>query len=188
MRSTLILAVALSATVVAQERAKPPQIDFTPSADSFAAATQEYRDLWAAEGERITTTMERMTGLRFEAGPIRAVIYEGPSFSGYRERPMQLRASYASDTKRATLVHELGHRLMGDLVPSNVDHHSIIFLFVYDVWTELWGPSFADEQVKIERARTGALANYDKLWTDALAFSATERARRFKEFVREHRK
>jgi hypothetical protein len=56
------------------------------------------------------------------------------------------------------LVHELGHRLMGDLVPSNVDHHSIIFLFVYDVWTH------------------------------ALAFSATEWARRFKQFLREHRK
>jgi hypothetical protein len=50
-------------------------------------------------------------------------------------------------------VHELGHRLMGELVPAGVDHHSIIFLFVYDVWVELWGQSFADEQVTIERAR-----------------------------------
>jgi hypothetical protein len=73
-------------------------------------------------------------------------------------------------------------------VPANVDHHSIIFLFVYDVWVELWGQSFADEQVKIERARTGSLANYDKLWTEALAISAPERARRFKQFVQENRK
>ncbi len=34
---------------------------------------------------------------------------------------------------------------------------------MYDVWVELWGQSFADEQVTIERARTGSLANYDKL-------------------------
>jgi hypothetical protein len=61
-------------------------------------------------------------------------------------------------------------------------------LFVYDVWVELWGQSFADEQVTIERARTGSLANYDKLWTEALAIPAPERARRFKQFVQEHRK
>ncbi len=61
-----------------------------------------------------------------------------------------------------------------------------IFLFVYDVWVELWGQSFADEQVIIERARTGSLANYDKLWTEALAIPASERARRFKQYVEEH--
>ena len=112
------------------------------------------RGIWAAEASRIVTAMERATGLRFEPGPIRAVIYEGPSFSGFGERPMQLRASYLPATKRATLVHELGHRLMGELVPADVDHHSIIFLFVYDVWVELWGQPFADEQVTMERART----------------------------------
>jgi hypothetical protein len=178
----------LSNVLAAQERTEPLQINFTASRESFDPATREYREIWAAESSRIVTAMERATGLRFEPGPIRAVIYEGPSFSGFRERPMQLRASYSPATKRATLVHELGHRLMGDLVPAGVDHHSIIFLFVYDVWVELWGQTFADEQVTIERARTGSLANYDKLWTEALALSAAERALRFKRFVQEHRK
>jgi hypothetical protein len=100
---------------------------------------------------------------------------------------MQLRASYLPETKRATLVHELGHRLMGDLVPPSVDEHSIIFLFVYDVWVELWGQSFADEQVAIERKRTG-LADYDGLWRTTLELSAVERAGRFRRFVQEHRK
>ena len=109
------------------------------------------------------------------------------SFSGYRERPMRLRASYPFDTKRATLVHELGHRLMGDLVPGNVEHHSIIFLFVYDVWVELWGQRFADEQLAVERKRTGQ-TDYDGLWNAALALSAPERAARFEQFLREHRK
>ena len=188
MRAAFVFVAILSSTLVAQERIGALQIDFTASAESFAAATQEYSDIWAAEGPRIVAAMERATGLRSEPGPIRAVIYEGPSFSGFGERPMRLRASYSSATKRATLVHELGHRLMGELVPANVDHHSIIFLFVYDVWVALWGQSFADEQVTIERARTGPLANYDKLWTDALALPAPERARRFKQFVQEHRK
>ena len=188
MRAMMFCAAILSSTLVAQELVKPLEINFTASAESFAAATHQYKDIWTAERSRIVATMERATGLRFEPGPIRAVIYEGPSFSGFGERPMQLRASYSPPTKRAALVHELGHRLMGDLVPADVDHHSIIFLFVYDVWVELWGQSFADEQVTIERARTGSLANYDKLWTEALALSAGERGLRFKQFVQEHRK
>ncbi len=188
MRAAFVFVAILSSALVAQEKTGPLQINLSASAESFAAATQEYRDIWAAEGPRIVAAMEGATGLRFEPGPIRAVIYEGPSFSGFGDRPMQLRASYPPATKRATLVHELGHRLMGKLVPANVDHHSIIFLFVYDAWVALWGQSFADEQVTIERARTGSLANYDKLWTEALAIPAPERARRFKQFVQEHRK
>ena len=147
MQATFLCVALLSTVLVAQERAAPLQIDFTASRESFDPATKEYREIWAAEASRIVTAMERATGLRFEPGPIRAVIYEGPSFSGFGERPMQLRASYLPATKRATLVHELGHRLMGELVPADVDHHSIIFLFVYDVWVELWGQPFADEQV-----------------------------------------
>jgi hypothetical protein len=188
MRATFAFAAILSSTLVAQERAKPLQINFTASTESFGAATQEYREIWGTEGRRIVASMERVTGLRFERRPIRAAIYEGPSFSGFGEQAMQLRASYSPATKRATLVHELGHRLMGDLVPRDIDHHSVIFLFVYDVWVELWGQAFADEQVTVERARTGSLANYDKLWTDALTFSGAERAHRFKQFVQEHRK
>jgi len=188
MQAIFVCVAMLSSTLVAQERATPLQINFTASAESFRPAAKAYDEIWAAEGSRIVAAMERVTGLRFEPGPIGAVIYEGPSFSGFRERPMQLRASYSSATKRATLVHELGHRLMGDLVPGDVDHHSIIFLFVYDVWVELWGQSFADEQVAVERKRTGSLANYDGLWTQALALSASERARRFQQFVQEHRK
>ena len=103
------------------------------------------------------------------------------SYSGYGERPMQLRASYPAATKRATLVHELGHRLMGDLVPPSIEHHSIIFLFVYDVWVELWGQQFADEQVAVERQRTGT--DYDGLWRAALAWSREERAARFEEQI-----
>lgn len=188
MRATFLCVAILCSTLVAQERAKPLQINFTASAESFGPATNEYSEIWAREGPRIMAAMERATGLRFELGPIGAVIYEGPSFSGLRERPMRLRASYSAATKRATLVHELGHRLMSDLVPADVDHHSIIFLFVYDVWVELWGQSVADEQVAIERKRTGALADYDGLWRKALELPAAERARRFQRFVQEQRK
>jgi hypothetical protein len=52
---------------------------------------------------------------------------------------------------------------------------------------ELWGQPFAEEQVAIERKRTG-LADYDGLWRNALELSAAARARRFQQFVQEHRK
>ena len=99
---------------------------------------------------------------------------------------MQLRASYPAATKRATLVHELGHRLASDVrVP--FDHHEAIFLFVYDVWVDLWGQAFADEQVVVESARKG-LVDYEGIWKKALAQSAAERARRFQEIVKQYGK
>ena len=96
---------------------------------------------------------------------------------------MLLRASYPAATKRATLVHELAHRLANDVrVP--FDHHEVIFLFVYDVWVELWGPMIADEQVVIESRRTGA--DYAGMWKKVLAMSPAERAGRLKAVIAEY--
>jgi hypothetical protein len=89
-------------------------------------------------------------------------------------------ASYSSATKRATLVHELSHRLISDLVPYDFEDHPTIFLFVYDVWVELWGKEFADEQVQIESARRGP---YESAWKDALALGADERAKHWATFL-----
>jgi hypothetical protein len=90
---------------------------------------------------------------------------------------MLLRASYPEETKRGTLVHELAHRLAAD-VPFQGDHHELIFLFVYDVWVDLWGQPFADQQVRIEGLRKG-ITDYEGVWKRTLAVSAAERARQF---------
>jgi hypothetical protein len=157
-------------------------VNFTASAEAFHAATDEYRDIWATEGSRIVAAMERATGLRFEPGPIEVSVYEGTSYSGERGgKPMLLRASYAPETKRATLVHELAHRLAAD-VPFKGDHHNLIFLFVYDVWVELWGQPFADQQVRIEGLRKG-IVDYEGTWKRTLALPAAERARLLQEIV-----
>jgi hypothetical protein len=184
MRATIAaLLLGLAGHAYAQAPARPPAVNFTASADQFRGATDEYREIWAKEGARIVAAMERATGLRFEPGPIDVSIYEGVSFAGGRGgRPMLLRASYPEPTKRATLVHELAHRLAAG-VPFEGDHHELIFLFLYDVWVDLWGQSFADEQVKIESLRKG-LVDYDSIWRKTLALDATERARRFEEIVR----
>jgi hypothetical protein len=185
LRPAWIVLLLLSAGPVAgQVKDRVLQVNFTPSDDSFRAATEEYRTIWAQEGPRVVPAMERRSGLRFEAGPIEVSIYEGTSFSGEPGgRPMLLRASYPAATKRATLVHELGHRLANDVhVP--FDHHEVIFLFVYDVWVELWGQTLADEQVAVESRRTGA--DYAGMWKKVLALSPTERASRLKEVVAEY--
>ena len=67
----------------------------------------------------------------------------------------RLRGSYPEATKRATLIHELGHRLQNDLFTREEDDHPALFLWLYDVWTALYGPEFARQQVEVESARTG---------------------------------
>jgi hypothetical protein len=179
---TLSALLALSSALPAQAPATSLKVNFTASAENFSAATDAYRDIWANEGSRIVAAMERATGLRFEPGPIEVSVYEGTSYSGERGgRPMLLRASYPPETKRATLVHELAHRLAAD-VPFKSDHHELIFLFVYDVWVDLWGQEFADQQVRIEGLRKG-IVDYEGMWKRALARSAAERAQRLQDIL-----
>ena len=106
-----------------------------------------------------------------------AVVFEGVSNSGFRDDPMRLRASYPSDTKRATLVHELGHRLQVGVARPGEDEHEVLFLWLYDTWVALWGRDFADAQVLVERARRGP---YPKAWDAALALDSAGRAERFR--------
>jgi hypothetical protein len=177
----LVLAVTLLG------RAAPAcatEIEFVPQGPEFTAAADEYRAVWKADGQRIVDAFRKHTGLTLEPGPIRVIVFEGVSYSGDRDTPMQLRASYPLDTKRATIVHELSHRLIAHLVPDDFEDHPITFLFLYDVWVDLWGKDFADAQVKVERARRGI---YDSAWQAALALTPRERAERWSRFLAEHR-
>lgn len=174
----LLPALFVSALAIAAQSDAAPVIDFVPESPGFSAATEEYRDIWAHEGERISAALEEATGLRLESGPIRTIVFEGVSNSGYRDIPMRMRASYPLDTKRATLVHELSHRLISDFFPRDFEEHPVIFLFLYDVWVELWGKDFADAQVAVEGERRGRY-DYEGAWKEALALSAEERAARW---------
>ena len=58
----------------------------------------------------------------------------------------------------------------------------MIFLFVYDVWVDLWGKPFADQQVRIEGLRKG-IVDYEGVWKRTLTLSADERARRWQEIT-----
>ena len=147
------------------------------------------RRAWADEGSKIIEAMERGSGLTFLETHVRAVIFEGTSRSGVGDTPMYLRASYPADVKKATLVHEHGHRLIAQLRnrPTDLDEHRVLFLFLYDVWESLWGKDFADEHVKIESGRTG-LYDYETAWKWALSMSKGQRASRLADIVKTNRR
>lgn len=154
------------------------RITFVPESDAFAGAAREYQQIWDDEGERIVAAMESVSGLSFVQPAyadtaITAIVLEEASSSGYRDSPVRMRASYSAATKRATLIHELGHRLMSGMFRREEEQHFPLFLWLYDTWTDLYGSEFADEQVLIERRRRGP---YPDAWDRAQALSPAERA------------
>ena len=186
IRPFWLLALTCSAAFAAAEAGAYPQIDFQAESARFNAATEEYREIWRTEGQRISAALEAATSLEMEAGPIRTIVLNGISSSGYPGWPMRMRDDLAPDTKRATLVHELAHRLVSPLTPRRFDDHPVIFLFVYDVWVDLWGQEFADRQVEVESSRRGRY-DYEGAWRDALALGREGRARRWAQFLADHR-
>jgi hypothetical protein len=156
--------------------AATPPVSFAPVGPGFAPASDEYRRLWDTDGERIVAAMERVTGLPFPASPIDAIVSEGRPMTAYDGRTIRLRASYSPAYKKATLVHELGHRLALALPrDSGLDDHRLLYLFLYDVWCDLYGRDFADRMVAIER-RIGPA--YQSAWTWALAMTREQRQAR----------
>jgi hypothetical protein len=165
-------ALAFSVLLVA---AAPP-MTFEPAVAPEAGAAAEYRRLWDAEGRRIAAALEAETGLTFPAAPIDVIVEETRPMTAYDGRTIWIRGSYAPDYKKGALVHELGHRLALTLRNhGGLDDHRLLYLFLYDVWTDLYGQPFADWMVGIER-RIGP--NYDAAWTWALAMTREERRER----------
>lgn len=157
------------------------RLSFVAQSDEFASDTLEYEQIWAEEGTQIIAAMESVSGLRFDNPiysdtDISVLVLEGVSRSGYRERPVQLRASYPSSTKRATLIHELGHRLQSNIFRLGEEEHPQLFLWLYDVWTELYGQPFADAEVEVEKRRGG---RYPAAWNSALMLTSEQRAERW---------
>jgi len=166
-------------------------ITFAPQEKNpkFHAAVDEYQRIWAAEASRIVAAMEHITTLSFPDKRIKAEIYEGPSFSGRGNAPMRFRASYPADEKKGTLVHELGHRMNEQLKtrPPDLDEHRLLFLYLYDLYVDLYGKEFADREVAFGKTLKG-LYDYESAWNWALAMSREERLSRFADVVKANRK
>lgn len=179
----LIALIFLALPSIAQQPTL--RLNFTPESERFSEATKQYQSIWDTEGKRMVETMEQVSGLKFQETDIQVIVYEGASNSGYGDRPMRLRASYPEDVKKATLVHELGHRLNSQLTtrPNGIDEHRVLFLYLYEVWAKLYGKRFADEMVEVEKKRKG-LYDYETAWGWALSMSEGVRASKLKEVVR----
>jgi hypothetical protein len=153
-----------------------PAVNFVPVSPEFSAANAEYRRIWESDGARIVAALERSAGISFPPGPIEAIVSEGRPMASYDGRTIRLRAGYSPAYKKAALVHELGHRLAFALPGgAELDDHRLLYLFLYDAWTELYGRAFADRMASIER-RIGPA--YESAWDWALAMTREERQAR----------
>ena len=158
------------------------QLTFTAQDEKHKEAAAEYEQIWMDEGDRIVAALEKATGLKFQETEVQVIVLEAPSSSGFGSIPMQLRASYPASTKKATLIHELGHRLHGRFFRKEDEDHPYLFLYLYDIWTELYGQGFADGEVKVESLRKG-IYDYEGAWRKALAMTPSERRTKWKEFL-----
>ena len=160
--------------------AAAPPLAFTPLGPGFAPAADEYRRLWESEGPRIVAAMEAATGATFAQVPVEAIVTAGPPMTAFDGRSIRLRASYSPAYKRATLIHEVGH-LLALRMPrqDGLDDHRLLYLFLYDVWTDLYGRDFADRMVAIERQIRGGY-DYDAAWTWALSMTREQRQARLR--------
>lgn len=156
------------------------EIRFHPESENPALvlATAEYRRLWEAHGAKVVEELAAATGLRFAEPTLDAVVFEGMSQS----HPLRLRASYDHETKLATLIHELAHRLVHGHARRSVasdrhdqarQSHELIDLFLFDVWAELYGEAFAKRQVEVESRRRSL---YREAWQATLALDRASRA------------
>lgn len=183
MNIVLMFLLMSIAYLTAQESAL--KMSFTPESEKYTEATKQYQEIWKAEGGKMIEAIESVTGLRFVETDISVIVFEGASSSGFGAIPMKLRASYPEEVKKATLIHELGHRLNGQLKerPKDIDEHRILFLYLYDVWAKLYGKDFADRMVEVEKKRKG-LYDYEAAWNWALSLSEEQRAAKFKGIVK----
>lgn len=170
-----ILAVTLLALAAGEAIAAGTVLTFRPARASLQPATAEYKSIWADDGARILRALERVVGASLAGQSIDVLIFEGISNSGRRGVPMRLRASYPHDVKRATLVHELGHRYLDEFgiePPCVTDTHDLLSPVLAEVWGELWGPEFVTAQAAVEAARD---ERYRRSWARTLPLSDEER-------------
>jgi hypothetical protein len=170
--------VVLVAALLGVRPAAAAEVEFVAlsAADQWDART--YRAIWAEFGERIVAAFETVTCLPFADTSVPAIVANDVSHSGGPEHPMQLRATYTRALKQATLVHELGHRHLWQLVErlDGIDGHRTLYLVLDEVWAQVWGEQFAAERVAGESVWRASY-DYDDAWTWARSLPRAERAR-----------
>lgn len=150
----------------------------------YETGAEEYRQIWAEQGENIIRAFKEVTGLDFKQDIIDVIVYEGPSASGDLRHPMKLRASNTYIVKQGALIHELGHRLIAPVHNrlEVLDEHQTLNLFLYDVWCQVFDKTFADKLVEFESNLKGRY-DYAATWQWFFTLSPEEKKRLWEEFV-----
>lgn len=161
------------------------EVEFIPYSAAHRYAAETYQAIWRDYGARIIESLERHSCLPFSEVRVAAVIADGVSHSGGPEHPMRLRASYRYEMKKSTLVHELGHRHLWQMVErlKELDGHQTLYLILDRVWADVWGEEFAADRVQGE-SQWRASYDYATAWDWARTLSAATRAQLWDELLR----
>ncbi len=134
--------------------------------------------MWCDEGMRMVQALEQTSGQAFPKTPIEVFVGSARPMASYDGRTIWLKASYPDYYKRSTLVHELGHRLSFTMARTpDLDDHRLLFLFLHDAWSLLYGSDFADRMAGAERRIPGRY-DYAGAWDWALAMTPEQRRQR----------
>jgi hypothetical protein len=176
--STPLRAAVFALCLAAAPTHAQPALDFVAATAAHEPAAQTYRSIWKQDGARIVAALEARTCLKFSEPAIAATIDDAVSHSGGPEHPMGLRATYDLDVKRATLVHELGHRHLWQLTErlDSLDGHQTLYLVLERVWADVWGEDFAHHGV-LSESSWRASYDYGDAWAWAQAMTNDERSR-----------
>jgi hypothetical protein len=178
MPKTLSFVVVMLAWLAAAGAHSQPSFEFVAATAAHESAARSYRTIWAQDGARIVAALEARTCMRFPESAVAALVGDDVSHSGGPAHPMGLRASYELDVKRATLVHELGHRHLWQLTQrlDQLDGHKTLYLVLDRVWADVWGQPFAAERVRGESSWRASY-DYAAAWSWAHRLTIDERSR-----------
>lgn len=171
IKSLLVLAAALLSATTAYAQ---PDVLFIPASRGELYAADTYREIWDDDGERIVAALESRSCMPFAESVVWARVAEAVSNSGGPDHPMRLRASYDSEVKASTLVHELGHRHLWQLrerLPG-INTHMTLYLILDRVWADVWGDAFANRRIEGESVWDD---EYENAWAWAKSLGVDRR-------------
>jgi hypothetical protein len=160
-------------------------INFYPDHDTeyLNNEAKSYESIWTNNKEKIVNSYKEVTGLEFQENIINAIIFK----KGIpRSHPLCFRAGESEDIKLATMIHELGHRLMvgndiklkfSDKNNSSLksqEIHEALYLFLYDVWKLVVDENFASRHMEREKGLKRDL--YRKAWENITSLSKGEKS------------
>lgn len=157
------------------------KINFHPECDipRFIEGAEDYKKIWQADGEKISTVIENISGFKFRAEEYNAIILDNKPSGSY---PLILLSSYPFEKKQSTLIHELTHKVLPRteaMKQSELENHKVLNLILYEIWIEVYGMEFADNAIKGEIIWSDI---YKEAWNWAISLSKEERQKEYQKY------